>query len=201
MSVDQSHRRGDAFRPRRSDRAEQVLWWAAAVLTLAGILFSVAAGMAVHADGVSRSARESATRTPVDAVLLEETVPAGSARSGLRTTTRVPVRWIGPDRVEHTATALVPGRHQAGATMRIWVDRDDAVVTEPFTRTEAIASAVLAVALLLTGVVVLLAAMRLATGRYLDVLRRAEWAREWSEVEPRWSGRVGGTPGRTGGET
>lgn len=184
-----AERSGGRGRRRFTDVVEDVAAWA---LTSMGALLLVAAilaGSAAYGSTVERGLVERAERTPVQAVLLENTPVVSGARG--TAPSRVPVRasWVGADGMPRSGLVEAAPALRAGSTVTIWLDHDGRVVPRPVGEDEAVLVGGLAV----TGVVLLgglllggcWAGVRMLTGR----VKAALWEQEWAQVEPRWSGR------------
>jgi hypothetical protein len=91
---------------------------------------------------------------------------------------------------EHDVVVPVVGFPAAGATVKVWLDRDGRVVDAPMTVLDAVVlGTAAAVGIAIVGGLVLWAAW-LGLRRWLDHRNAADWARQWYRVEPEWSGRT-----------
>ena len=82
------------------------------------------------------------------------------------------------------------GRHAAGDTVPVWLDRTGRVVAGPPTPATLVAVGwIWGVLAALAGWAVLLLAW-FGVQRATAVRNQAAWARDWARVEPGWSGRV-----------
>jgi hypothetical protein len=145
----------------------------------------------VHASLLDRANLETATRTPVKAVLLGDATPlASSVDQGSTPMAQVPVRYTDTDGVVRDGLAPVDGTQHAGDTVTIWLDRAHHIVPKPTDATDAGAAGYVA------GGVVLFVSLAMLTVawygvRHVVLLRNcAQWEREWAIVEPLWSGRT-----------
>jgi hypothetical protein len=205
--------------PRRvTDRVEDAAAW---VLIAAALLLAVLAGCvgaAVHADGLQRSATETAQRRQVAAEVLAEAPPdlLAEVRTGITPGTlpeAVPpagryrtalARWTAPDGRPVTGRIPVAAATPAGRAgmagrlptvvpgrqLLIWVDAAGGPTRPPSTPTQAVqAGVVAAVTLLLLGLIALGAAW-LGVRALVTRSNDRRWERDWARVGPRWSGRV-----------
>lgn len=180
--------------PRRgTDRIEDLLAWLLVFLGLLGTVATLVLAGNVYSGQMEQARRERAIHTPVTAVLVRDASSSVAAgRAGESVPDEIPVRWTGPDGLEHTGTTLVTSPRKAGDTVTVWVDHAQRQVPAPPSRTDALAGAV---AVTMLGVFSLVMALVLAW----RAIRRATlarncvaWEREWEQVEPRWSGRARG---------
>jgi hypothetical protein len=179
--------------PRRpTDRIEDLVAWVLTALGLLTALLAVVTGVRLYGDGMHRIGLEARERTQVQAVLLEP-APAkalGEKPRGARAVAvPVPVRYTAPDGTEHLADVPATGPLPAGV-VPLWVNRSGEVVGAPGRTTDAVGrAAVGAAGILLVGPLILAgswAGVRAGTRR----VNIARWEREWTQVEPRWSGRT-----------
>ena len=175
---------------RGTDWLEDVAAWVLASLSLLGAAVSLMVGLQVHGSLMERAALESTARTPVRAVLLQDTqvVPAADDQQ-TGPVVQVPVRWVDTDGTVRVDEASVTGLPRAGDTVQVWADRSHHLVPAPTNPDDATAAGVVA-----TGITLFLSVAVLMVAwcgvRHLTFTRNyARWAREWAEVEPRWSGR------------
>jgi hypothetical protein len=99
----------------------------------------------------------------------------------------VPARWTAPDGTVRTGQLEPPAFGRAGATIAIWTDSEGTPMQPP---TSNPLGASVGVGLAVTAfAVVTYASVLSAVRRALNRRRMAAWQREWSAVEPRWSGR------------
>ena len=181
-------RSGDRGRRRFTDVVEDVVAW---VLTAVGVFVLPAAflaGSAAYGSTVERGLAERAERTPVEAVLLEDTPVVSGARGTAPSLVPVRAIWVGPDGTPRSGLVEAAPALRAGSTVTIWLD-DGRVVPRPAGEDEAvIAGGIAATGVVLLGGLVLggcWAGVRIATGRADAAL----WEQEWEQVEPEWSGR------------
>jgi hypothetical protein len=148
-------------------------------------------GFHVHGSLLERAREETASRTPVRAVLLQNVTPMPDV-GDTGPLTQVPVRWQDTDGVVRESDATVDGALRAGDSMVVWVDRSHHLVPPP-TRTEDATAAGYVSAGVLLFVIVALLIMAWFGIRNLAMARNCvRWGREWAVVEPRWSGRTYG---------
>lgn len=159
--------------------------WAVSALTLVVVLVALAVGIRSVGALNERTAAEQRDRTGVVAVVTEDV--GMDPEAGTRVS--APVRWTEADGIERTGTAQVTGPVGAGDRVPIWVTADHRPVRGPLTPLEVVVVAtVMGFAVFATGETLVFLLGRLASG-WVGRLRGAEWAREWADVEPRWSRR------------
>ena len=129
--------------------------------------------------------RQRAERTPVRAVLLTDAPRTAASGTG-RNLAVAKVRWTGSDGSAHTGMTLVGTGRKAGSPVRIWIDGQGKLSTEPPGPTKA------AVEAGLMGASAALAASGLVFGAgcagrwWLDRRRMRLWDTEWDLVGPKW---------------
>ena len=173
---------------RTTERLEDLIAWSLGLLLVVAGWAALQTGTSVHDSAIERARVQAQDRTPVTAVLIQDTYPVAIANeSGV---VNVPVRWTGRDGVEHTDQMVVQGIHAAGDPLPAWADRSGHLVPAPITPGVATAGAVeigVVVGALGAGVVALIgfAAFRWTARRYARA-----WEQEWARVGPEWSGRT-----------
>ncbi|MFF8910644.1 Rv1733c family protein [Streptomyces olivaceoviridis] len=167
---------------RRDDVLEAwllLLVWA--LMGVGGTIVGLATGNA--AEQVFAQQREE--RITVRAVLLNDVPRAPTSGMG-RDLASAQVRWTATDGSAHRGMTLVSTGRRAGSMVRIWIDAQGKLSTQPPTPTRAAVEAGLlgaSAALALSGVVFGVGSI----GRcYLDRRRIAQWDREWNLVGPVW---------------
>lgn len=175
---------------RRCDRVQR--WVARVLLALLVVALpavSVGSGMLVYQSEMRTVHRQSADRRSVTAEAVRDAAEPGVGVSGVDVP--VTVRWSGPDGTVRTGRAMVDPGTNAGARVRLWVDRDGEITSAPMTGAKAAAggwmAGVLAAELAAVG------AMAVWRGlvHLMDRRRYAQWEAEWARTEPLWSGRNG----------
>ncbi|GAA4547421.1 Rv1733c family protein [Pseudonocardia xishanensis] len=172
------------LRPRRrSDRVADLVAWVVSAGALLVLLASVVIGIGSFGSLSDRARAEERDRTPVAAVVLEDAGLVPEAGSGVV----VPVRWTEADGIERTGSVEVSGPATAGSGTTIWVTADHRVVRAPLTHTEVVfVATVTALVVLAVGEVTVWLLGRLAFAG-VSRMRDGEWAREWAEIESRWT--------------
>jgi hypothetical protein len=173
------------IRKRPTDRLEDVVAGALALLLFVAATAAVGLGARVHAGMLDQARVQAATRTQVTAVVIQGT-PSPRTEA---TTVTAQVRWTAPDGVERIGEARVPTGLSAGDTAQIWVDRSQRVVSQPIGSADALVAGIgIGVTLMLAmGFLASLAWM--GTRCWTMARECARWGREWARVEPTWSGR------------
>lgn len=190
MQPDQRPRRNraeaDAGMPHRpTDRAEDVVAWLLASMLFFAAIAAALVGTRTYADVREMARVQAAERTPVTAILVQNTA---SVRGG-DATISAPVRWTGKDGVDRVGDAQVRTGLTAGNTVQIWVDRSNRVVSRPAGSADAIVAGICFGGGLLAVVAAVLAAAWKGVRRWTLDRNCARWEREWAQVEPTWSGR------------
>ncbi|GAA3206843.1 hypothetical protein MTQ10_25530 [Streptomyces sp. XM83C] len=171
---------------RTSDRVES---WLGGLLLLALVL-----GLPVAAIGAGLTAYDAsmqAVRTQAEQ-RQEVTARLTSVTEGVTTDVKQPahIRWTDADGVVRTGTTLVKAGTPAGATVKVWTDRDTGSLTRaPLSEHVASVNGWFAGSVAAAGVGLGYLAARAGTRRLLDRGRYAQWDAEWARVEPLWSGR------------
>ncbi|MGW7386825.1 Rv1733c family protein [Streptomyces sp. NPDC054794] len=160
-----------------------VIWVLIAVGgTAAGVVTSHAADQVF--------AQQRAERIPVPAVLLDDVPRTATSEMG-RDLASARVGWTKSDGSTHSGMTLVTTGKKAGSTVRIWIDAQGKLSTQPPTPTKSAAEAGLfgaSAALALSGVVFGIGSV----GRWWLNRRRIEqWDREWTLVGPQWGHKTG----------
>jgi hypothetical protein len=178
--------------PRRgTDWLEDATAWVLASLGLLGAALAMIVGLQVHGSLLERAQLESSARTPVRAVVLQDSpvVPDADYQQNAPPV-QVPVRWIDTDGTVRVDQATVDGLPRAGDTVQVWVDRQHHLVPRPTTADDATAAGIVVAGITLFLSVALLLVAWCGVRHYAFTRNRARWEREWAEVEPRWSGRA-----------
>ena len=125
---------------------------------------------------------------PVHAVLLQDTgdfIPVygedGKAKAAVQ------AEWTAPDGTRRVGHVIPPSPVTAGTTILIWTD----LAGNPGERPDSDPmGAAIGVGLLIALLIVAAhAGVLLGVRGWLDRRRMAAWQQEWTDVEPRWSGR------------
>lgn len=178
---------------RGTDRIEDAAACLLAVVCVAGLIIIWAYAGQVHAGQLQRARQESISRTPVAAVLMQDVRPSVLAgRSGEGPIRGTPVRWTGTDGLERVGVAVAPEQSKAGQTVTLWVDREQRIVHPPTTAQEATVVTVQVAGLLLFSLAVAVTIVWAGVLRWALARNCLGWEREWTEVEPVWSGRARG---------
>ncbi|MDT7710521.1 MAG: hypothetical protein QOG20_6128 [Pseudonocardiales bacterium] len=183
MQVDRSDRnRRPVHRRRVTDRVEDAAAWAFAALALLTVLVAVTVGQAGHASAMDRSRAETASRTPIRAVLLDAATVDGPQQAR--------ARWTGADGVEVTGDVPVHESGPAGTVVQVWLDADGRVTSAPLSARVAEATGLVRGILTALSGWALLALAWNGLRRLVERRNTAAWERDWERVEPEWCGRV-----------
>jgi hypothetical protein len=174
--------------PRRgTDRAEDVVAW---VLTAAALVLIVVAGVtgiAVHGQEAERVLLESASRTQVRAVLLEDAPVVSGEYRDRGITVRAEAGWTNRDGTQRTGEVIVRRSASAGETVDVWEDRSGAIVPAPTRSANAVVAGVLAALGVLLAGGTILAAAWYAIRILIAAGNSRRWEREWARVGPVWN--------------
>jgi hypothetical protein len=173
---------------RRTDRIEA---WVTVVLALVfligGPLAAWLAADTVRREAVRASAGSSRDYVRVRAVLLEDTTMPydGAARPA-----PVLASWTAADGTLRTGAVVLESPDTAGSVVVAWLDADGNPAPPPRPAPSPVVSAWAAGMLTTVVLVCVLSLVRATVRSRLDSRRLAEWQQEWTEVEPRWRGRL-----------
>jgi hypothetical protein len=166
-------------------------------VTRAGLLVVFLAGAPIAALYVSHGITVSGLRATqaqaawhrVPAVVLRATpVVAGWSRSPW-SPALLSVRWASPDGSPETGEITVAGNAVAGSTMTVWIDEHGRLAHRPLSRAEVTCAVIRGAVATPVALALVLAAVGRVVSLLLDRHRLACWEEDWSEVEPRWTGR------------
>ncbi|MEU1514970.1 hypothetical protein ABZ490_22945 [Streptomyces sp. NPDC005811] len=164
---------------RRSDIVEA---WIGAVAVTTLLLSVPVVGVALAGVG-ERSALDQARGLHRTTARLAEDAPTTPAR--FRGTAdawvRTAVRWTGPDGSSVTGVAQVPSGGRAGSSTTVWLDDTGRVRPAPPTPAQARSQGAALGATAGAGVGLLVAGGWWAARIRLDVRRRGQWERDWTE--------------------
>ncbi|MEV0220388.1 hypothetical protein [Streptomyces sp. NPDC050704] len=136
--------------------------------------------------------RQRAQLRPVSAVVAD--APGGThdlATGAAYSRVLADVRWTDSNGTVRTDETKVKPDVTAGATVQVWADRHDNLVSAPFSPAEGTTRAVLAGtgAAVVGGSVVLMGGF--LTRRRVECRATERWGEEWDRVGPRWARRTG----------
>lgn len=173
--------------PRRgTDRVEHIAAWLVGAAALVLLVVAVVSGVAVHGAEAEQALFETATRTRVTAVLLED-VQVVPGEHGASRTARAMAGWTDPDGTASTGQVTVRSTVRAGDKVEIWIDPAGQIAAPPARPANAVVAGGMAVlGVLLAG------GTALATGWYVlrcvtGACNCRRWEREWAQVGPVWS--------------
>jgi hypothetical protein len=176
---------------RRTDRVEA--WLTVAVLSAALLFGPVVvwcAGAVAHDNEVTAAKQDRRQpRFKLDAVLQADAGGQLVLDDHTRLPAeRVPAKWTAPDGTQRSGLVIPPSAEHAGAVVVIWTDAHGNLVGPPATHSPA-ALALTVGTVAAVGFATVVAVLLLVIRRRLDKLRLASWQVEWTQIEPRWSGR------------
>jgi hypothetical protein len=164
---------------------EDVAAWSLMAAAMVLIVVAWVTGLAVHNQQSERALAESAGRTEVRAVLLEDAQAVRGER-GEYVPVQVPVNWTDRGGAKHTGAVVVSSSAPAGEQLDVWVDSSGAIVPAPTRPENAVVAGVLAaVGILLAGGTVLLVGWY-TVRNLVAACNSRRWEREWAGVEPIW---------------
>lgn len=173
------------------DRVEGAVLVLGLAVTLLAVPVAGATGSEIYVNHQSRVVVEQASKHQVDAVLIEdapETI-GSSERGGVVETVPVLARWRLADGSARQGEVYVHYDAKAGATVTIWVDETGNASEPPMTPEGAAIDAIVLALLLWSGVTGAMALLYLATRFVHKRIRLHQWAREWEQISPDWTGR------------
>lgn len=169
---------------RRTDRLQSAAGWLLLLASLLTLVIAAVSASSAYRDGLDRMQRDVAARSTVVGVLLDDASPVGAGPER-----PVRVSYVDQTGRPHIGQVPVTGRLLAGTPVRVEVDGDGRVGTEPPSRGDAMLSAVsVAVGITLLGGMLIVLSW-LGIRRAIAARNHAAWEREWRQIEPRWSGR------------
>ena len=172
---------------RRSDRVEMVSRLVLAAVVLLAVPLSLAVGTVAHGAAADTARAQSAERTQVVAVLVEDTAGVTLGNAGDRQLTVA--RWTTPDGLAAEGWVPAPVGATAGQEVPVWVDAAGTVTRAPLNGSEVTDRA------LVRGALVFLTLTALALGGHGTVClvlarrRSRQWDAGWTAVEPLWADR------------
>jgi hypothetical protein len=175
---------------RRIDRVVDLASWALTCVALLVAVTALAAGRGALADTGERLRADTAERIHVRVVLLADAVPMPAA-DGPLPVPPVPTaaRWVDDGGHAHDVVVPVRGHRLAGEEVAAWVDAAGPPGPPPAgAAAPLVAAGTAAGAVLLVGWG-LLAAAWLGVRRWSAARSADYWEREWTRVEPEWTGR------------
>lgn len=186
----QARRLGLGHNPLRrpTDRIESALLVLVLLAGLVMVPIGAVVGTSVGEAGEERVARQRSLLQHVQARTTED-APALTGQEIGQLTWPVSVVWPDPIGGERRARADVVLGTKAGSEVTIWLDRSGRLVKPPRTAGDSAAiGGATGFGVVLAGWIVLWLLMAAAV-RKLDRSRSRQWAAEWEQVAPRWTGR------------
>jgi hypothetical protein len=123
----------------------------------------------------------------VTAVLLEPVPGPEQAPNGASTWVEwMPARWVVDGHPRVADVPAVAGSRE-GSTLTVWLDRAGKVESAPLTASQVSDRVTATAAVVLAGLIVVLAAIAWLGRWLLDRHRLAGWESAWLAVGPRWS--------------
>ncbi|MEU6144532.1 hypothetical protein ABZ848_29790 [Streptomyces sp. NPDC047081] len=176
---------------RRSDRVEAWIVLAAWLVALVGGLL---AGLAADAGMADSLAARRASVHSVSAVLTRDAPrgPTVTTAGGSGDTVWAKVHWRAADGSTHTGMARVATGSAAGASVTVWVDNHERLVTSPPSPLEARLQSALAGVLVVFGTAAAAAGCACLARFRLDRRRIRAWEAEWERVGPQWRKKMNG---------
>ena len=159
---------------RRVDRLEAAIAMLAIVFAIAAIPFAVDFGHTTYAARAQRYAAEAATRHPIDAIALSDSVSGDRPASS----SSVHVQWFADDETRDKVVR-VPGSVATGDHVRIWVNDKGDTTSAPRTRADARVDAVVGAVAEWLALASLCAIAVAVLRRLLDRVRYRRWDRDF----------------------
>jgi hypothetical protein len=176
---------------RSSDRTESAVTLLLLGLWLLALPVGLVAGSVWWQNLSMTVAEEQGDRFRTSATTVADAPAFVITQRGIPLTDQVPVqaRWVDTAGSTRTGTVLTTASLPAGTEQTVWIDADGRLVDPPMTAS----SAAILVVFCTTGAWLcwggLLYGARSALRYRLNRQRMADWAAEWLQVEPVWSGR------------
>jgi hypothetical protein len=175
---------------RTSDRLECLARVALAVALLAGVAVALAVATTTASVERRQVVAQTAERHQVVAELLDDAAARYDGSEGVADVGLATAAWTDRAGVRHTGTISVPLSAKAGSVQTIWVDRDGNRTSRPLNSGDVAAQSVgFAFVTYLWTALVAWTAYR-GVRWLLDRKRSRQWAAEWADVEPEWTGKV-----------
>ncbi|AKS36105.1 membrane protein [Mycolicibacterium goodii] len=156
---------------RAIDRVEALIFALVVVAAVLCVPVVGAIGTAVHDARSQHNAQLAASRTAVQATVIDVTTDPGDAFANTRTATG---RWS-VDGAEHSGVVPAPPNVEVGDTLQIWVDQSGAWVPAPPPASGAAADAITVSVLTLFGVAGVALTTMVLTRKCCDRVRFARW--------------------------
>lgn len=173
---------------RGSDRLEGLLLALVLTAPLLALPVSVVVGAQTHAEQFREARHQVRSRTPVTAVLLEESVSEVPNIRGTTAVSETPAYWHSPEGVLRTGTVAAEVGTPAREGVRIWVNERGEKVPSPLSRGGALREGLAAAASLWLAILFGCVGLFWGSRCLLDRVRRRSWHREWEMFGPLWSG-------------
>lgn len=173
---------------RSTDRIEAALIMLALVAGLLLVPIGAVIGTSAREAGEQRAAQQRSLLHQVQATTTED-APALTGQEVGQLTWPVSVIWQDPAGDEGRARADVVLGTKANSAVTIWLDRSGRIAKSPPTAGDSAAvGGAVGLGVVLAGWIVLSLLVTVAVRR-LDRRRSRQWATEWEQVAPRWTGR------------
>ncbi|PWK65191.1 hypothetical protein BCL76_113178 [Streptomyces sp. CG 926] len=175
---------------RRADRTRTFLRAAYAIACVIAVVFAVAVGRTVWADGSREADTIARHRHAVTATTVGATAYRAGDRQGQRTITVAPATWHYPAHRAHTDAVPVPAQTRKGDDVRLWVDDQGNAATAPLGAADIALEAFAFGTTVLTAILLVSSALVRVGLRIVDARSARAWEAEWADVEPVWTGRL-----------
>jgi hypothetical protein len=189
MWIKLARRMGFDRNPLRRPCDRIAVWLLPAVLAVFVGLCPVVAGVAgnwIRKDNAA-ALHASLTWHKVRAVLLESAPGPEQAPNGASTWIEwMPARWVSGGR-PHTADVPAIAGSKEGTTLTVWLNPAGQVQSAPLTPVQVTDRVTATTAVVLAGLIVVLASLAWLGRWWLDRRRLAGWESAWLSVGPRWS--------------
>ena len=156
---------------RAVDRVEALIFCLVVVVAVLAVPVVGAIGTTVHDARSQHNAQAAASRTPVEATVVDVSTDAGDAFANTHTVTG---RWL-VDGTEHTGVVPASPNVSVGDTVQIWVDRSGAWAPAPPPASSAAADAITLSVLILFGLAGATLTVLVLTRKSCDRVRFNRW--------------------------
>lgn len=175
----------ERLRRRATDRVERAVAWLLGAAAIVLLVVALVIGVGVHGRQAERAVDESATRTKVTAMVLED-VQVVTGENG-PTPERAMAQWTAPNGMAVTGRVMVRTPVRAGDRVDVWIDREGRVTAPPARPANAVFAGVMAV----VGVLIFgggaLAGLWFGLLRVTAACNMRRWEQEWAQVGPVWT--------------
>jgi hypothetical protein len=176
---------------RRADRVEAWLTVVlAATFLLVGPVAAWRAGHAVYREELAAARVADDGHVRISAILEQDAALTYSGSEGSPPVQNpVWASWRRPDGIRQRGRIVPDAPAPAGTAVPVWTDASGNLIAAPRTESDIRQTGVSVAFVVLLGVLAVCGGACWLLRRLADHRRMASWQREWTRVEPRWTGR------------